>query len=305
MDRWAEIETFVRIVEAGGIGAAADRMGVAKSAVSRRLKDLESRLNVRLINRTTRRLSLTETGRAYLERCQRIMADLDEADDSASQTHGALSGRLRIAAPLSFGVKHLAPAAASFMQEHPHITLDLDLNDRRVDLVEDGFDLAVRVGALEDSSLIARKLAPVRHLICASPEFLERHGPIVTPDDLKGLPALRYSNVSPRRAWQVTGPDGKEYRLQVTDRMFCNNGDFLISSAEAGIGIVIEPIFLIAEAVRSGRLVPVLRGYDIPGVAAYALYPPGRHLSVKVRAFIDHLVAAFGDPPYWESCLDD
>ncbi|MGE3883644.1 MAG: LysR family transcriptional regulator [Flavobacteriaceae bacterium] len=304
MDRWAEIETFVRIVDAGGIGAAAERMGVTKSAVSRRLKDLESRLNVRLINRTTRRLSLTETGRAYLERCQRIMADLDEADDSASQTHGALSGRLRIAAPLSFGVRHLAPAAASFMQKHPDITLDLDLNDRRIDLVEDGFDMAVRVGALEDSSLIARKLAPVRHLICASPDFLERHGPILSPADMKGLPALRYSNVSPRRAWQVADPEGQEVKLQVVDRMFCNNGDFLIASAEAGVGIVIEPVFLIAESVREGRLVPVLRDYDIPGVAVYALYPPGRHLSLKVRAFIDHLVTAFGDPPYWESCLE-
>lgn len=303
MDRWTEIENFVRIVENGGIGTAAERLNVAKSAVSRRLKELETRLGVKLINRTTRRLSLTETGRAYFERCQRIMADLEEADDAAGLAHGTLSGRLRVAAPLSFGNRHLAPTVARFLDMHPQIVIDLDLNDRRVDLVADGFDVAIRIGNMEDSTLIARKIAVSRSVLCAAPEFVGMHGPFRGAEDLADVAAVHYSNVTQRRAWTAIDPEGREVQLRICERLACNNGDFLTIAAEAGIGVVMEPAFHVADAVRAGRLVQILTDHKFPELPIQAVYPPARHLSAKVRAFVDHVAQSFGDPPYWEKGL--
>jgi DNA-binding transcriptional LysR family regulator len=299
----AEIETFVQVAESGGIGTAAERLGVAKSAVSRRLKDLEERLGVRLVNRTTRQLSLTDTGKSYYERAAQILADLEDADQTAAAVHGALSGRLKVAAPQSFGVMHLTPAVTTFLEAHPELWIDLDLNDRRVDLVNEGFDIAVRIGQLEDSSLIARRLAPVRNIVCASPAYLEKHGTPRRPEDLMDHAYLRYSNVPERRVFAWIDEQGRERVVNPRARFVANNGNMLMAAAEAGLGIISQPTFLVYESIRDGSLVPILTDIEWWQLGAYALYPPGRHLSAKVRAFVDHLGASFGDPPYWDTGL--
>lgn len=303
MGRLAEIEAFVRIVEAGGVGAAAERLDIAKSVVSRRLRDLEARLGVRLLQRTTRRISLTDTGRSYYERCVRILADLEEADQVAAQEHGTLRGRLRVAAPLSFGILHLGPAIREFLEENPDLSIELDLNDRRHDLVDEGFDLAVRIGTLEDSSLIARRLAPVRHVACASPDYVARHGEPERPEDLERHVSLRYTNVPDRRMWCWTDEEGREHSIALPSRLGANNGELLVEAAEAGLGVIIQPVFIVHKAIEEGRLEILLPHVRWREIGAYAVWPPGRQLSAKVRAFVDFLADRFGDPPYWERCL--
>ena len=303
MDRFAEVEVFVRIVETGGIGAAARRMGVAKSVVSRRLRDLEDRLGGRLINRTTRQFSLTATGRAYYERAVKVLDDLEEADQAARSDSSTLTGTLHIAAPMSFGTMHLAPAIAAFLENHEHLRIDLDLNDRRVDLVEEGFDMAVRIGTLADSSLIARKLALVRNVMLASPQYIARHGRPRTLDDVEGLPALLYTGMAERAVFQCTAPDGSVGQVRPQVRMRANNGEMLLKMAEAGLGLVVNPTFICAEAVEAGRVEILLPDHEFAQITAYAIYPPGRNLSTKVRAFIDFLVTRFGENPYWDRCL--
>ncbi len=304
MDRLAEIETFVRVAEEGGIGAAAERMGVAKSAVSQRLKELEERLGVRLVARTTRRLSLTETGRAYYQRAVTILADIEEADQAAAAIHGTLSGRMRVAAPLSFGVTHLAPAVAEFLAQHERLAIDMDLNDRRVDLVDDGFDVAVRIGVLEDSSLIARKLFDSRNVLCASCDYLERRGTPETPEDLERHEGLLYTNVPGRLAWMWTDEEGRERSVDVPTRLAANNGDMLMAAAKSGLGLCLQPSFIAYRSIEAGRVVPLMLRTRWRETACYAVYPPGRHLSAKVRAFVDFLARRYSAVPYWERCLD-
>lgn len=303
MSRFAEIETFVRVAETGGIGAAADRLGIAKSAVSRRLKDLEERLGVRLIHRTTRRFSLTETGRAYYERAVSLLNDLEEADQAAAAVHGTLRGRMRVAAPLSFGYLELASAIADFLDAHEELTIDIDLNDRLVDLVDDGFDLAVRIGVLEDSSLIARKLFDVRNVACASPDYLARHGEPKHPGDLVDHLGLHYTNAPERRAWAWIDEDGRERTVQVQARLAANNGDLLARAAAAGVGISLQPSFIVCRAIEEGRLMPILTRTAWRPSACYAVYPPGRHLSAKVRALVDFLAERYSNRLAWETCL--
>lgn len=303
MDRFAEVEIFVRIVESGGIGAAARRLGIAKSVVSRRLKDLETRLGGRLVNRTTRRFSLTETGRAYYERASRILYDLDEADQIAAEARGAIKGTLRVAAPMSFGLLHLAPAIAAFLVEHPELDIDLDLNDRRVDVIEEGFDMAVRIGDLEDSSLIARKLAPIRNVLLAAPSRIAADGMPRALPDLEGRAGLRYAAIPARRAYLGLSPDGTEQVPQLETRLKANNGEILIEAAKAGLGYLMMPTFIAQKSIEAGELQVLLPDHRFPPIAAYALYPPGRHLSLKVRRFVDFLVGRFGGRPYWDDCL--
>ena len=201
MDRFADMQMFVKIVEAASISAAAERLDVAKSAVSRRLAELETRLGVQLFQRTTRRMNLTDSGRSYYERCLRILADLDEAELAVSQAHGGLSGKLRVALPLSFGLLHLEPLINQFATAHPEVQFDLDFNDRQIDLMQDGFDVAVRIASLTDSSLIARRLSVVRHLVCASPAYLTQHGTPQTPHELTQHACLGYSNLATPESW--------------------------------------------------------------------------------------------------------
>jgi DNA-binding transcriptional LysR family regulator len=300
MDRFADMQMLVSVVEAGSISAAADRLDLAKSAVSRRLAELEARLGTSLIHRTTRRLTLTDSGRAYYDRCVVILADLDEAEAAVSQAHQALKGRLRVALPHAFGLLHLAPLVQEFMALHPELRFELDFNDRQIDLLQEGFDLAIRIATLEDSSLIARRLAPIRHVVCASPEYLARHGTPQTAADLGRHVCLAYSNLADPGLWSFRGPDGQPGSVRVPVRLAASSGDFLIRAAIAGEGLILHPTFYVHEALRSGQLVQVLADHRWPELSAYAVYPPTRHLSSRVRTFIDFLAERLAGEPYWD-----
>lgn len=299
MSRYEELENFVRIVDAGSITAAAEQMRIAKSAVSRRLKELETRLGAQLMVRSTRKLTLTETGQALYDRAVSLLADWEEVESAAAASRGKLSGLLRITAPLSFGVNQLGPMLLDFMAEHPDIELDIDFSDRKVDLIAEGMDLAVRIGVLEDSNLIARKFADISTVVCASPDYLTKHGHPQTPDDLAGHKELAYGY---RRSSinHYTGPDGKRGQVELKARLHATNGDFMKDAAIAGEGILFIPRFIVYESLNDGSLVEILGDYDWGRLGAYVLYPPTRHLSSRVRAFVDHLVEKCRGTPVWE-----
>ena len=305
MGRLEEMRTFVGVVEAGSITGAAERLGIAKSAVSRRLADLEERLSVQLFRRTTRRMNLTDTGQSFYERCLRILADVEEAELAVSQEHGNLRGRLRVAVPLSFGLNHLGPAIDDFLRTHPEIEFDLDLNDRQVDLLAEGFDLAVRIAELADSTLIARRIAPVRHVVCASPAYLAEHGTPRSPSELAEHDCLIYANASGPGLWPYADPGGREGSVQVRARLRANNGECLRQAAEDGHGIVLEPSFIVYRSVEEGKLLPILTDFQWPIIYAHAVYPRTRHLSRRVRSFVDFLAERFAGVPYWDHCLQE
>jgi DNA-binding transcriptional LysR family regulator len=298
--KFSEIEAFVSVAESGGFSAAADRLQVGKSAVSRRVADLEARLGVQLFHRTTRRVALTDTGREYYDRCVRVLQDLEDAEQAASQAHGALRGRLRAALPVSFGLRHLSPAICAFQQLHPAVDFDLDFNDRHVDLLEEGFDLAVRIGRLEDSTLIARRLVTIRTVVCASPDYLHQHGTPELPEQLSEHAALVYSNVPSPETWSYWDAAGRRHQVKVPVRLRSNNGDFIVAAARAGHGVIISPTFIAGDAIASGELVPILTGVSWPRSSCYAVYPPTRHLTRRVRVFIDFIAQRFAGVPYWD-----
>jgi DNA-binding transcriptional LysR family regulator len=300
MDKFEDIQAFVAVVEAGTFTAAADRLDTAKSAVSRRVSALEERLGVQLLRRTTRVLNLTDTGRAFYEHATRILSDLEEAEAAVQQEHGELRGTLRVALPLSFGVRHMCGPIATFGKLHPQVQFDLDLNDRRVDLIGENMDVALRIGRLSDSSLIARRLFDARMVVCASPHYIHTHGEPRTPDDLRQHDCLVYSNLDNPDTWTCTDATGKEWRVRVKRILSASSGDFLVNAAAHGQGIVIQPTFIAAEAIRRGVLLPILRDYTWPTTPAYAVYPPARHLSYRVRAFIDFLAEKFAGTPPWD-----
>ena len=300
MDKFSHMQIFVGVVEAGSISGAAERLGLAKSAVSRRLAELEARLGASLIQRTTRRLNLTDNGRAFYERCVAILADLDEAEAAVSQAQGALKGGLKVALPLSFGMLHLAPLIQEFMTRHPEVRFELDFNDRQIDLMQEGFDLAIRIATLEDSSLIARRLAPILHVVCASPGYLAKHSPPKIAADLAQHMCLAYSNVRDPGLWTYRGPDGSAGTVRVPIRLAASSGEFLIRAAIAGEGLILIPTFYCHEALRTGQLVAVLTDHTWPELSAYAVYPPTRHLSSRVRVFIDFLAERLAGKPYWD-----
>lgn len=299
MSRYEEIETFVRVVEAGSITAAAKQLHIAKSAVSRRLKDLETRLSVTLMTRTTRKLTLTDTGETLYNRFVSLLADWEETESAASNAHAALAGTIRVAAPLSFGVAHLGPAIIDFMREHPSVEFDIDFSDRKIDLIAEGMDLAIRIGDLPDSSLIARKIASISIIAAASPDYIKKHGKPNTPEELKDHKELRYGYRS-IAAWPYKDPNGKEGQIEMKPRLRATNGEFLRDAAIAGKGVLIEPRFIIYENLRDGSLVELLPDYQWPQLSAYAVYPHTRHLSVRVRAFVNFLAERYKGTAYWE-----
>lgn len=299
MDRFVSMSVFVRVVESSSFAATARHFNISPAMASKHVQALEARLGARLLNRTTRRVSPTEVGQGYYERCRQILAELDEADRAASDLQGAPRGLLRINAPLSFGIGHLGPAIADFLATYPEVSIDLALNDRYVDLLEEGFDLAVRIGQLADSSLIARRLAPVRLVACASPDYLARAGVPEAPRQLGQHNCLCYTLTARRGEWQFTGPDGHEESVQVSGRFQSNNGDVLATLAIRGEGIVLSPLFLVWQHLDAGRLVPLLPGYKPREAGLHAIYPPGRNLSRKVRTFVDFLAARFGREDCW------
>lgn len=304
MSELEEMRSFVQLVDAGSATRAAELRGVATSAISRRMKDLETRLGVQLLKRTTRTMSLTDEGRLFYDRCVRLLAELAEAEAEVTQQNTHLTGRLKVAAPLSFGVMHFAPAIAEFMTLHPDVNVELDLSDRRVDLVEEGFDLAIRIGELADSSLMGRKVASCRHVVCASPDFFSRQGLPVEPRDLQGMPGLCYANLPNPAQWHYRGSNGEEGSVKVDTRLLSTNGDALKEAAIAGLGVLCEPSFIVHRAIDEGKLYPVLIDYRWYNMGIYAVYPSTRHLSARVRTLIDFLIKRFGEMPYWETCLD-
>ena len=301
MDRLAALEAFVRVAETQSFSEAARRLRTSKSAVSRNVGALEAELGARLFNRTTRSLNLTEAGRAYFERVSRILAELGEADRTLGQLQASPRGRLMVSAPMSFGFLHLAPALPDFLARFPEVEVDLSLNDRFVDLVDEGFDLALRIGALPDSSLMARRISPIRRTICASADYFRRHGAPQRPEDLKEHECLRNSNVARTQQWRFVDEDGKPLLVPVSGRVSANNGDALRIVALAGFGVASLPTFIVGADLRAGALVPALDHFVPQDLAMSAVYPHSRHLSPKVRGFVDFLVDRFGRRPYWDA----
>ncbi|HIJ38544.1 MAG TPA: LysR family transcriptional regulator, partial [Rhodospirillaceae bacterium] len=273
---------------------------ISKSVVSRQIATLETYLGARLFHRTTRSLALTEIGQAYFERCARILADIDEANMSVNTLQAAPRGRLRINAPMSFSILHLAPLLPIFLERFPQLDLDLAMNDRIINLIEEGFDVAIRIGKLEDSSLICRQLAPARLAVCASPDYLAKFGEPKTPEELADHCCLSYSNLSTADEWKFRNSDGQRRPVEVKGRLRVNNADVLREAALAGSGIVMLPTFICGRDLQSGRLVSVLNNFILQDIAIHAVYPHNRHLSPKVRAFVDFLAEHFGPRPYWD-----
>jgi DNA-binding transcriptional LysR family regulator len=300
MDRFAAVEAFVRVGETGSFSEAARRLNTSKSAVSRHVSTLEAELGARLLHRTTRSLTLTEAGRDYLQRASRVLADLAEANQAVTQLEAAPRGTLRVNAPLSFGFLHLAPAIPDFLARFPEVEVDITMNDRLVDLVDEGFDVAVRIGALADSSLIARRLAPVRRVVCGSPDYLAAHGAPTSPDDLGRHACLRYSLVSRIHEWRFVDALGRPWPVEVKGPLITNNGDANRAAALGGTGLVYLPTFIVGADITAGRLETVLEPFVPQDMTLNAVYPHARHLSPKVRAFVDFLAARFGPAPYWD-----
>lgn len=290
---------FAQVVEEKSFSGAARRLGLSKAAVSRQVAALEDALGSQLLNRTTRRLSLTEAGLVLYEHCARIAAEAEAAERAAANLSAAPRGLLKVNAPMSFGQLHLAPALAAFLARYPEVELEVTLNDRYVNLIEEGFDLAVRIGRLEDSSLIARRLAGARQILCAAPAYLARRGAPDAPLALKDHDCLLYSYQRSPNEWRFKGPRGEE-RVRVQGRFTANNGDVLRQAALDGLGVALLPSFIVGPDLRSGALTELLTAYRPPELGVHAVYPASRHLSPKVRRLVDFLAARFGPTPYWE-----
>jgi DNA-binding transcriptional LysR family regulator len=304
VDRFQSLMAFARVVEAGSFARAADRLDISVSAVSRQLADLESHLGVRLLNRTTRRLSLTESGQAFYERCVQLLADLEEAEEAVSASAVVPRGTLRITASISFGAGYLGPAIAEFRQRHPQLRFDLELSDRAVDLVDERIDLAIRIGAIGSQALIGRRIGIAQMVCCAAPAYLAKHEAPRTPADLAEHACLTYEYSSGGNLWRFTDAANRVHDVNVSGVAHANNGAMLAALAVAGVGITLEPDFIVAPDVRAGRLVRLLRDYAPPAISINAAYPSRRHLSAKVRAFIDFLVERFGRDPQWRLADD-
>ena len=290
MDKFQEMRVFAAVVDAGSFVGAADGLGMSKAAVSRYVSDLEQRLGVRLMHRTTRKLSLTQEGEVFLARCREILASIEASEDELSTRTGGASGVLKVSVPVSFGIKHLAPLWSEFLEAHPRVSLDVQLADRVVDLVEEGFDLAVRIARLPDSSLVSRKLASTRLVLCASPDYLARRGTPGHPSALADHEVVGYSLLAMGDQWQFTGPEGP-VTVKVRPRLWTNNGDTCIAATLRGAGIQLQPTFLVARELAQGELVEVLPQYRAIELGIYAVYPTRKFVLPKVRQLLEFLSA--------------
>ncbi|WP_250493929.1 LysR family transcriptional regulator [Caballeronia sp. GAWG1-1] len=300
MDRLTGIEVFVATVDGGSFAAAARRFGLSPAMAGKYVSAIEAELNARLLHRTTRKLSLTEVGQHYYERCKRILEAYEEANREASDAQDTPRGVLRIAAPVTFGAMHLGDVLAAYLEQHPHVTIEVSLNDRYVDLLEAGVDVAIRIGRLNDSGLVARRLAPCRMVICASPGYVERHGTPRSPDDLRQAPRLAFSEAVSVGDWTLADTKGRAHVIDGPCRMAANNTQMLLAAALAGAGIAYGPTFVFGEHIARGNLVALLPDYRTPELAIQAVYPSARHMPLKVRLLLHSLVAAFGDEPPWD-----
>jgi len=298
-DTLGEMSIFSKVVGAGSLSAAAKELGMSTAVVSRRLAALESRLGVRLINRTTRSLHLTDEGARYYDACSRLLAEIEEADAEVSAGRAEPRGALRVALPAAFGHLHVAPLVPRFAARYPNVQVALSLSDRNVNVIEEGFDLAIRIADLADSSLAARKLAPNRRVVCASPDYLKRNGTPRTPQELTGHNCLTTNDFT--MTWDYKDPDGEALTVRVAGRYACDNWEVLREWAMAGLGIALKSTWDVRQQLEDGSLVPLFPGYTFASdVAIYAVYPHRRFLPAKTRAFIEFLADSFGPEPYWD-----
>jgi DNA-binding transcriptional LysR family regulator len=297
MGKFQEMSSFVAVAEAGSFVAAAELTGMSKAAVSRHVAELEERLGVRLMQRTTRRLSLTDDGLRFLARCKELLASIDEAESELSSSTGNPSGLIRVNAPLTFGVIHLAPLWGRFMDRYPKVTLDVTLGDRIVDLVEEGYDLAIRISNLPSSALVSRTLASTRMVLCASPQYLRVHGTPTHPSELAACRIISFSYWVTRDEWHFMGPEG-EVIVRIKSGMHTNNGDTCRFAALDHQGIILQPDFIIEGDLRAGTLVELMPDYRAISLGIHAVYPSRKHLPLKVRRLIDFLVDAFALPSW-------
>lgn len=298
MDVLTGMSIFVAVVENNSLAGAARHLNLSPSVVSKQLSALEDRLGVRLLNRTTRRVSLTEVGSAYFERCKRIIADVDEAEAAVSTAHSSPRGLLKITAPSTFAHRHVAPHLPAFLDRFPEVQVQLLVADRLVDLVEEGMDLAIRIAQLKDSSLIARKLAPNHRKLVASPDYIEKWGMPARPEDLSDHALITLQPGAPINDWHFI-VDGEERVVRARGLIATNHGDSILALALSGAGLAMLAAHVVGEYVQDGRLISVLDDMVSEDVPIYAVYPSNRHLSPKVRAFVDYLVEIYGPRPYW------
>jgi DNA-binding transcriptional LysR family regulator len=293
MDKVASIRAFVKVIETGSFAEAGRQLRLSRSAVSKYVAEPEQSVGVQLLNRTTRHSSPTESGQIYFERVLAILSELDAADEAVAYAQSRPSGLLRINAPMSFGTLRLGPAIAEFMERYPEVKLQVVLSDDLLDPVQDGFDVTLRIAELESSSLIARKITQIERAICASPDYLARHGTPAHPRELRDHVSLTYGFLLTGNQWKLTGDDGDHW-IQPSWSLCVNNAEVLRDAAIKGRGIALIPTFIAASALEKGTLCAVLQEYRAPPLALYAIYPSTRHLSLKVRLFVDFLVARFG-----------
>ena len=305
MDRFENMKTFTRVVEVGSISGAAERLEISKSVVSRRLKELEEHLSVQLFHRTTRNMNLTETGSAFYQQCVRILDDVLEAESAVSQAHGTLKGLLKLALPNSFGIMHLNAAINDFLKIHPLIEFELDFNDRQVDIIQEGFDLAIRIAELPDSSLIARRLAAIEHVVCASPGYLKEYGPPQSPKQLIDHQCLAYNVLNNYKVWKFKDKNERSINIDINPYFRSSSGESLRDATLDGHGIAYLPTFVVHKQIEQGELIPLLQEYSTWKVNAYAIYPQTRHLSQRVRVFVEFLLKRFEGIPYWDLCICD
>lgn len=294
MDLFACMRAFIAVADAGQFAAASDRLGLSRAMASRQVIDLEAHLGVRLLNRTTRRVSLTEQGVSYLERCRDILASIEEAEQEASTQASEPIGRLRVSAPVSLGASHIAPQVAAFAALHPRVSIDLVLNDRVVDLVDEGYDVAIRVGRLSESSLIARRIGEMRLVCCASPAYLAAHGRPTRPEELAQHECILYSYASMRSTWPLPSSQS-QVGIKVSSRISSNNGAAICEMAINGLGIILQPDFIVAPYLRSGSLALLFADRPLESVGIYAVYQSRKHLPVRLRLFLNHLALAFSE----------
>jgi DNA-binding transcriptional LysR family regulator len=291
---------FVAAAEAGSLSGAARRFGLSVSMAGKHVAAIEAALNIRLMQRTTRKLSLTDVGRTYYARCKRILEEYEDANREAGDAQQSIRGVLRIAAPVTFGAMHLGTVMASYLDRHRDVTLEVALNDRYVDLLAEGIDVAIRIGRLLDSDLVARRLAPCRMVICASPEFVERHGRLSSVQDLRHAPRLAFSDAVSSGDWTVTDQGGQTHVIDGPILMTANNTQMLLAAALAGAGVAYGPSFVFGKSIAAGELIALLPDSNASELAIQAVYPTKRHVSLKLRSFIDHLIANFGGTPPWD-----
>lgn len=291
---------FVRVADAGSFTRAAEQLRLSRPVVSKYVSRLEDRLGVRLLNRTTRRLSLTEAGRIFHQRSQRGLQDIEQAEAEVSRLQENPRGVLRLNTPMSFGILHIAPLLPEFQARYPEVSVDMKLDDRQVDVIEEGFDVSVRIAELPDSSLVARRLAPCRHIVVAAPAYLERHGTPRTPEDLRDHNIITFSYQASMADWHFVAPDKRPVSVPVSGALQVNNSLALREALLAGAGIMRTPTFIVGRDIQAGRLVPLLGNYRALEISIFLVYPHRRHLSPKVRAFVDFVAEKITVTPYWD-----